>query len=119
MVMGRRPQLFSLVSKIKLWPSQKGILHGVIKVESLGQFIRVTTYCKEVILVKDSRRSRVARWLRNRWVVAVCKDCRIPEWKLKRFSRGRRERRSNSHERLPIHFITEKKTKRTRSRQLR
>ncbi|NIS68763.1 MAG: hypothetical protein GTO12_07345, partial [Proteobacteria bacterium] len=72
-------------------------------------FIRVTTYCKEIILVKDSRRSRVARWLRNRWVVTVCKDCRVPEWKVKRFLRGRKEWRSNSHERFPIHSITEEK----------
>ncbi|UCH71334.1 MAG: hypothetical protein JSV29_05370 [Candidatus Bathyarchaeota archaeon] len=78
MVLSRHLQLFSLVSKIKLWPSKSGILHGVEKVENLGHFIRVTTYCKETILVKDSRRSRAARWLRNRWVKSVCKDCRIP-----------------------------------------
>ncbi len=82
--------MFSLVNKIKLWPSQNGILHGVEKVDSLGRFIRVTTYCRTIILVKDSRRSRAARWLRNRWVAEICKDCHIPEWKIKRFSRERK-----------------------------
>jgi len=91
LVMSRRPpQLFSLVNKIKLWPSQNGILHGVEKVESLGQFIRVTTYCNKIILAKDSRRSRAARWLRNRWVVTVCRDCGIPEWKVRRFLKGKK-----------------------------
>ncbi|RLI42299.1 hypothetical protein DRO69_10550 [Candidatus Bathyarchaeota archaeon] len=88
--MGRRPYLFSLVSKIKLWPSQNGILHGVEKVDRLGRFIQMTTYCGETILVKDSRRSRAARWLRNRWVTTVCKNCHVPEWKIKRFSKERR-----------------------------
>ncbi|MDH5734468.1 MAG: pyrrolysine--tRNA(Pyl) ligase small subunit [Candidatus Bathyarchaeota archaeon] len=88
--MGRRPYLFSLVKKVKLWPSQNGILHGVEKVESLGRFIRLITYCGRTILVKDSRRSRAARWLRNRLMVTVCKDCHIPEWKIKRYSKERR-----------------------------
>lgn len=91
-MMYKHPHLFYLVNKIKLWPSQNGILHGVMKVESLGQYIRVMTYCNKTILVKDSRRSRAARWLRNRWAIRVCGDCRIPEWKVKRYLRNREGR---------------------------
>jgi len=74
-----------MVSTIKLWPSRTGILHGVRDVEDLGAFIRITTHCGSTIMARTSRRSRAARWLRNRWTKGICRYCRIPEWKIKRY----------------------------------
>jgi len=84
----KRPYLFHLVEKMKLWPSKRGILHGVREVENLGALIRLTTYCGMVIVVKSSRRSRVARWLRNRWMKTTCLACAVPEWKTERFRKS-------------------------------
>ena len=96
----KRPHLLDIVSKVKLWPSRTGVIHGVRDVEDLGAFVRVTTYCGTVIMVKTSRRSRAARWLRNRWVEQACARCGIPEWKIKRFSKdSRRTQRMRNHER--------------------
>lgn len=88
MAIFRRPYLFDLVNKIKLWPSKSGLLHGVREAENLGAFIRVTTYCGETIMAKPSRRSRAARWLRNRWKKEVCPRCGIPSWKVERYAKS-------------------------------
>jgi pyrrolysyl-tRNA synthetase-like protein len=37
-------------------------------------------------VVNDSRNSRAARWLRNKWFKGVCGVRRIPEWKLEKYS---------------------------------
>jgi len=34
----------------------------------------------------DSRNSRAARWLRNKWFKSVCRVCPVPEWKLDKYS---------------------------------
>jgi pyrrolysyl-tRNA synthetase-like protein len=84
----RRLYLFDLANKIKLWPSKRGILHGVREIENLGALIRITTHCGTVIIVKSSRRSRTARWLRNRWMKTTCSACAVPEWKTERFRKS-------------------------------
>jgi pyrrolysyl-tRNA synthetase-like protein len=84
----KRPYLFDLVNKVKLWPSRRGVLHGVRQVEDLGALIRITTHCGMVMIVKSSRRSRGARWLRNRWMKAACSVCAVPDWKTERFRKS-------------------------------
>jgi len=84
----KRPFLFDLVNKIKLWPSKRGVLHGVSEVENLGVLIRITTHCGTIIVAKSSRRSRAARWLRNRWMKTICSACAVPEWKTERFRKS-------------------------------
>jgi len=88
MAIYKRPPLLHLVSKVKLWPSKRGILHGVKKVEGFGSTVRLQTHCNKTIVVKDSRRGRAARWLRNRWTIRRCELCRVPKWKVERFSKG-------------------------------
>jgi pyrrolysyl-tRNA synthetase-like protein len=78
-----------MVNKIKLWPSRTGLLHGVKNAENLDAFIRITTHCGMVVMARASRRSRAARWLRNRWIRQACTSCGIPDWKIKRFTKGR------------------------------
>lgn len=75
-----------VIDKIKLWPSRSGILHGVKSVKIKGAYIILTTHCEQQIKIKNSRNSRVARWLRNKWYAKACPKCRVPEWKLEKYS---------------------------------
>ncbi len=82
----KRVELFKLIDKIKLWPSRKGILHGIKNVENMGPQARITTHCGKTFVVNDSRNSRAARWLRNKWFGKVCPVCKVPDWKLEKYS---------------------------------
>jgi len=82
----KRVELFRLIDKIKLWPSRKGLLHGIKTIEIMGDQARITTHCDKRFLITNSRNSRAARWLRNKWYKGVCGDCRVPEWKLAKYS---------------------------------
>ena len=78
--------LFRLIEKMKLWPSRRGILHGIKAFEIKGHYARLITYCNKRMVIRDSKNSRAARWLRNKWHFRACEECRIPEWKLKKYS---------------------------------
>jgi pyrrolysyl-tRNA synthetase-like protein len=82
----KRVELFRLIDKIKLWPSRKGILHGIKTIDKIGDQARITTHCNKTFLITDSRNSRAARWLRNKWFKSACPLCRIPEWKVAKYS---------------------------------
>jgi len=82
----KRVALFRLIDKIKLWPSRSGTLHGIRTIEKIGDQARITTHCNKTFLANDSRNSRAARWLRNKWFKDVCPVCRIPDWKLEKYS---------------------------------
>ena len=82
----KRVELFRLIDKIKLWPSRRGLLHGIRTIEVIGDQARITTHCKKTFLVTNSRSSRAARWLRNKWFKGACSDCRVPDWKLAKYS---------------------------------
>ena len=82
----RRVHLLRLIEKIKLWPSRKGILHGIRSIERLGDQARVTTHCNKAFLINNSRNSRAARWLRNKLFNGVCSQCGVPEWKLEKYA---------------------------------
>ncbi|MCK9175566.1 MAG: pyrrolysine--tRNA(Pyl) ligase small subunit [Desulforhopalus sp.] len=79
-------QFFKLIEKIKLWPSRAGVLHGVKSIEVNGKIAVVTTHCGEKFTVWNSRNSRSARWLRNKWCASTCNKCKIPQWKIKKYS---------------------------------
>jgi len=82
----KRVELFRLIDKIKLWPSRKGLLHGIKTIEIMGDQARITTHCDKSFMITNSRNSRAARWLRNKWFKGVCGACRVPEWKLTKYS---------------------------------
>jgi pyrrolysyl-tRNA synthetase-like protein len=89
----KRVELFALIDKIKLWPSRTGVLHGIRSVEPAGPGqARITTHCSRVFLVSNSRNSRAARWLRNKWFRDTCAKCAIPEWKLAKYDATRFKR---------------------------
>ena len=77
--------LFALIGKMKLWPSRKGILHGIRTMEIAGDHAVITTHCGRTFTVRDSRTSRASRWLRNKIFADPCPICAIPEWKLKKY----------------------------------
>ncbi len=82
----KRVELLRLIDKIKLWPSRKGILHGIKTIEVIGEQARITTHCDKDFIVNNSRNSRAARWLRNKWFGKVCPVCKVPDWKLEKYS---------------------------------
>jgi pyrrolysyl-tRNA synthetase-like protein len=92
----KRVELFKLIDKIKLWPSRQGILHGIKSIEKMGEQARITTHCDKTFLVNNSRNSRAARWLRNKWFGKVCPICKIPDWKLEKYSSTRFRRHYGS-----------------------
>jgi pyrrolysyl-tRNA synthetase-like protein len=79
-------ELSLLLTKIKLWPSRRGILHGILSVEQRGKYVIVTTHCGKTFTIYNSRRSRAARWLRNKWALRPCTECKVPEWKLNKYT---------------------------------
>ena len=89
--------LFRLIEKMKLWPSRRGILHGVREFEPRGQYAVVVTHCNKRMVVHDSKTSRAARWLRNKWFVEACPQCRIPEWKLQKYAATKFQRGYGSY----------------------
>lgn len=84
-----RAGLFDLIAKMKLWPSRQGILHGIRTIEIFGEQARITTHCNREFVVNNSRTSRAARALRNKCFSASCSACRVPDWKLDKFSSTR------------------------------
>ena len=92
----KRVELFKLIDKIKLWPSRQGILHGIKAIELMGEQVQITTHCDKTFIVNNSRNSRAARWLRNKWFGKVCPICKIPDWKLEKYSSTRFRRHYGS-----------------------
>ena len=79
-------EFFSLLAKIKLWPSRAGILHGIRGIKIKGDYAEITTHCGHNFIIKNSKSSRAARWLRNKWVSNTCKKCRVPTWKIEKYT---------------------------------
>lgn len=91
-----RVGLFNLIAKMKLWPSRKGVLHGIKSMEIFGSQARITTHCNKSFVVNNSRTSRAARALRNKWVSRPCSACRVPDWKMEKYSSTRFSRHYGS-----------------------
>lgn len=82
----KHENLFKVLEKVKLWPSRSGTLHGVKSIAAQGAYIELITHCGHKLLVKNSKTSRVSRWLRNKWYAKPCPKCKIPGWKLEKYS---------------------------------
>jgi len=82
----KQVDFFRLLNKIKLWPSRTGVLHGIRSIKEKGKYAELTTHCNQTFTVVNSRKSRAARWLRNKWMTGTCKACKIPSWKLEKYS---------------------------------
>jgi len=82
----RHADPFTVIERVKLWPSKTGLLHGVRSVRLRGSVIEVQTHCGQSALVPNSRNGRLARHLRNKCYARPCPRCRIPAWKLQKFT---------------------------------
>ncbi|MBC2703296.1 pyrrolysine--tRNA(Pyl) ligase small subunit [Desulfobacula sp.] len=82
----KRVRIFNLIDKIKLWPSRTGQLHGIRSIEIMGNTARLITHCNKEFIINNSLNSRAGRWLRNKWIIRVCPECRVPDWKLEKYS---------------------------------
>ena len=82
----KNQSLYALINKVKLWPARSGIIHGVKTIDYRNNTMIITTHCGESFMVFDSKNSRSARWLRNRWCKVPCPKCRIPDWKMEKYS---------------------------------
>ncbi len=82
----KHEDLYEVLQKIKLWPSRSGTLHGIRTITRKGAFIEFVTHCGNKVRIKNSKTSRVSRWLRNKWYVRACSQCKVPGWKLEKFS---------------------------------
>ena len=65
---------------------RRGLLHGIKSIEKAGDHAWITTHCGKIFLVSNSRNSRSARWLRNKWFKGACGECRVPDWKLEKYA---------------------------------
>ncbi len=81
----KRVEFFSLIDKVKLWPSRQGILHGIRSFRITGNQAEIITHGNETFIVRNSRNSRAARWLRNKWFSKPCSVCRVPQWKMEKY----------------------------------
>jgi len=88
---------FSLIQKVKLWPSRQGMLHGIQSIKVMGDQAEIITHCSERFMVRNSKNSRAARWLRNKWFSKACGECRVPEWKLEKYDGTVFKRGMGSH----------------------
>jgi pyrrolysyl-tRNA synthetase-like protein len=93
----KQTPLFRLLEKMKLWPSRTGVLHGIKELDIRGSYAHITTHCNKQMVVHDSKNSRAARWLRNKWFVTACPSCRIPDWKLEKYNATHFKRKYGSH----------------------
>jgi pyrrolysyl-tRNA synthetase-like protein len=85
----KRVDFFRLLIKVKLWPSRKRVLHGIHTLEINGNQALITTHCNKTFTAYNSKNSRAARFLRNKWDYTPCPACRIPSWKLEKFKSTR------------------------------
>lgn len=82
----KRWGLSATLQRIKLWPSRNGTLHGIKSIVTKGAYIEFVTHCGQKMRIRDSKTGRVARWLRNKWHVRSCPGCKMPAWKLEKYS---------------------------------
>ena len=92
----KRLDLLTLLEKMKLWPARSGFLHGLKTIERQGGGAILTTHCGRRFKVRNSRRSRAARWLRGKFYQAPCPACAVPQWKLDKYGATFFSRRQGS-----------------------
>jgi len=81
----KRVEFFRLLLKMKLWPSRKKIMHGIKSIDITGNKAQITTHCNETFTAYNSKNSRVARFLRNKYDFESCKTCCVPSWKIDKY----------------------------------
>jgi pyrrolysyl-tRNA synthetase-like protein len=81
----KRQRLWAMAAKMKLWPSRRGMLHGIKTIAKTAAGFDIETHCGLFFSARDSANSRAARWLRAKQYTAPCPNCRVPAWKLEKY----------------------------------
>ncbi len=92
----KKTDLFTLLDKMKLWPSRTGRLHGIRTITRNGDVSTIVTHCNREFTIHNSRKSRAARWLRSKMYQEACPLCKIPDWKLAKYGATFFSRRQGS-----------------------
>jgi pyrrolysyl-tRNA synthetase-like protein len=85
----RNKSLYDVLDKVKLWVSRTGTLHGIRTITYHGEWIDITTHCGREIRVHDSKRGRGKRQLEYRYYKKVCRECKVPDWKIAKYTKRR------------------------------
>jgi len=75
----QQPRLSSLIEKYKIYPSRNRVMHNVKSVQQCGLMLHLTLNCGMKIIVKDSKRGRGARWIKQMVYWCECKQCGFVE----------------------------------------
>lgn len=81
----KREPLYDLLKSSMLYPSRNKIIHRVIRIErKINNYLIVHLGCGKEIILRDSKKGRVARWLRKGYYLKYCKkECKECKSKLK------------------------------------
>ncbi|MCP8318421.1 MAG: hypothetical protein L6N95_01150 [Candidatus Methylarchaceae archaeon HK01B] len=74
-----------MIDGLGFFVSRSGKLHKVSSIKEYGNYVKFITDCGQYIVVRNSRRSKAARWIRNGWMKSSCKGCKIKSGELSRF----------------------------------
>jgi pyrrolysyl-tRNA synthetase len=75
----RRSSVSSLIKNTGIFISRSGRLHRVVSVEEHMAGLKIFTKCGQCISIRNSRRSRSARWLKKGWMKKPCKECKMKD----------------------------------------
>jgi len=78
-------KISSLINEFGFFVSRSGNLHKVTEIDGYGSYIKLVTRCGQCITIRNSCRSRAARWIRNSWMRKPCKGCKIKGGEMSRF----------------------------------
>lgn len=73
--MSQHPKMSSLLKSKSIYISRNRIAHQVKEGRLVGNMIYLTLDCGICVTVKDSKRSRGTRWLKNMVYWTECKRC--------------------------------------------
>jgi len=77
--LGRRMALSELIEHYMVYPSRRRILHKVRDVKYSGDLLHLTMACGINVRVRNSKRSRAARWIAKMIYWEPCRYCGIPK----------------------------------------
>ena len=81
----KRQRLWAMAAKMKLWPSRRGLLHGIKAIVKTAAGFQIETHCGLFFSARDSANSRAARWLRAKQYSRPCPRCKVPAWKISKY----------------------------------
>lgn len=81
-----RCKIFEIVKELGFFISRSGKLHKIVSVEEYGYNLKLHTACGQYITIRNSKRSKATRWIRNKWLKTICKGCKIKSSEISEYS---------------------------------